>query len=844
MLSQLGERGIAAALLRPRVAVDAGLRDRRGGGARAAGPGRRGADPGRLRRRPALFATELGWPPRSSPPSARSWSGTAGRPPYALYALLAGLSFLAFLRARDEPSPRRVALGPSPLPSRCSRTTSRASSSRRRPRCCWRGRPAQPGAVCCDCAGLVAVAVALVPLVLDQRDHGGAFIADIPLPRRVAQALVEPVVGYQPPAQLIVTLLGGLLAVAGLVVALQSLPAERRQRLVCPWRSARPSCSPRSPSPSPPTTSAPRTCSPPVAAGRRRGGRSRRAAGGQGRRRDPRALRRPGDRDHRDHRRPLEVRARGLAGRDRGGGPARRGAGARAAEQGSRAARGLPRRGTRAARVAAGPRGRVRVPAARAPPDRQGLPPATAGDRGAGGFAAAERREAGSFTRVRFRAPRPVLVQGAELEAVVEDAVDRRYAVVAEGGGSGAGAAAEPFQVGPPRRLGMPQRAAVEGALERLVRRRVAGPATRPRPRRRPPRARAGRPRCRRAGARRGGRAGTRRPALAQPPGDRRPRVRGLAPEVLRRRPAPATPSAAARAEPRRRGLARRRTASRRVERGGREQQHLARARHGRRALLQHPGGEHVDRVAAEPARRGSGATRRGRRGRRAAAPAGRRRAARPSRAARPTTSWSGSAGSARPAARACPRAWRSTATAPSSSSSAWRAAKCSDAVSSQLRHEAVLPRGLDLVVELGAHAEPVQDRVGVLAARRVGDRVGQPGRGRDRDERVEVEGQRRDRRELDGPAALADRRAPARAAGAAHAPSRSPRSAPPRSPPRAAARLGRRAPSRRASRRARRPRRCARGPRPASARRRTRRRKRRRPRGRPGSADGGRPRA
>ena len=63
------------------------------------------------------------------------------------------------------------------------------------------------------------------------------------------------------------------------------------------------------------------------------------------------------------------------------------------------------------------------------------------------------------------------------------------------------------------------------------------------------------------------------------------------------------------------------------------------------------------------------------------------------------------------------------------------------------------------LVVELGPDAEVVQQVVGMLEVGGVADRGGEPGRRAHRCKWVEVDGERAERRQLDGPPAAADPR-------------------------------------------------------------------------------------
>jgi mannosyltransferase len=156
------------------------------------------------------------------------WFSQDGRS-YSLLVLLSGLSFLAFLRARERPSPGWLAAWA--LPSAAALATHYYAafliaaeaalllSVHRRNRAVW-AAVAVPA----------VVLAALVPLALSEhaRGHVATFLRGSSLASRVVQIPAQYVVGFQPPAQVAVS----LLAFLGVVVAVYLLAtrADSRER--------------------------------------------------------------------------------------------------------------------------------------------------------------------------------------------------------------------------------------------------------------------------------------------------------------------------------------------------------------------------------------------------------------------------------------------------------------------------------------------------------------------------------------------------------------------------------------------------------------------------------------
>jgi mannosyltransferase len=146
------------------------------------------------------------------------WFSQDGRS-YSLLVLLSGLSFLAFLRARERPSPGRLAAWA--LPSAGALATHYYAVfpiaaeavfllwGHRRNRAVWAAVTAP-----------AVVLAALVPIAVSQRSGGVAvFLRGSSLASRAVQVPAQYVVGFQPPAQVAVS----LLAFLGIVVAVYLL---------------------------------------------------------------------------------------------------------------------------------------------------------------------------------------------------------------------------------------------------------------------------------------------------------------------------------------------------------------------------------------------------------------------------------------------------------------------------------------------------------------------------------------------------------------------------------------------------------------------------------------------
>jgi hypothetical protein len=136
------------------------------------------------------------------------WHAQDGRV-YALLVLLAALSFLGFLRAAKQPSRGGLTLWAAA--SALALCTHYFAVFLVAPTAVWllvrRRRPATGAAV----GAVGATGLALVPLGLSQRDEG-SFIAKLPFLNRIVQAAAEPLVGYQPPAEITLSIVAGSLA--------------------------------------------------------------------------------------------------------------------------------------------------------------------------------------------------------------------------------------------------------------------------------------------------------------------------------------------------------------------------------------------------------------------------------------------------------------------------------------------------------------------------------------------------------------------------------------------------------------------------------------------------------
>jgi len=148
---------------------------------------------------------------------------------YGLLMLFGGLSLLAFLAASEEPT--RRALGGWALASALAMSSHYYAAFLVAAEAGWllavHRRRAAPAV-----AGLTAVALALLPLALHQRglDHA-SFLRESPLAERLARLPKQLLVGFEGPAETVVAVAAGLLALAGVGLALGGGRRERRVAL-------------------------------------------------------------------------------------------------------------------------------------------------------------------------------------------------------------------------------------------------------------------------------------------------------------------------------------------------------------------------------------------------------------------------------------------------------------------------------------------------------------------------------------------------------------------------------------------------------------------------------------
>ncbi len=135
---------------------------------------------------------------------------------YALFTLLAALSFLGFVSVLREPRPRTIVLWG--LASAVAIGVHYFAAFLIIPEAVilfLRGRERR--ALVLASLGLAVVALALLPLAVEQRDNGGTeWISGNSLASRVADTGFQYLVGPNSPAPLIVPLIAALLAAAGL----------------------------------------------------------------------------------------------------------------------------------------------------------------------------------------------------------------------------------------------------------------------------------------------------------------------------------------------------------------------------------------------------------------------------------------------------------------------------------------------------------------------------------------------------------------------------------------------------------------------------------------------------
>ena len=227
-----GARGDAVPLLRPRVALVARLRARRGRPPVALGARRHGDDPGRVRRgRRARLAPRRASSPRRSSPRSRSWPGTRRRP------------------ARTRSSPSSAPLGARVRAVPCAAAAGGTSPA---------GRSLASLAIATHYFAVFLVAaealwlllrlrragasssrrlvpalalVAHVPLLLEQRGNGEAVAGTLArgAHRRDPKNLV---VGYSFPAEVAGSVVAAALLLVGLALLVRVVRRARRGALV------------------------------------------------------------------------------------------------------------------------------------------------------------------------------------------------------------------------------------------------------------------------------------------------------------------------------------------------------------------------------------------------------------------------------------------------------------------------------------------------------------------------------------------------------------------------------------------------------------------------------------
>jgi 4-amino-4-deoxy-L-arabinose transferase-like glycosyltransferase len=151
---------------------------------------------------------------------------------YALVVLLTGLSLLAFLRALDDGSARRLATWA--LISLAAIATHYFAGFLVGAEALWllyRLRPRRHAVIAVAVVG--AAAAALFPLALHQRSTGAArFISESSLARRLAQVPKQFAVGYQGPLETPITIVALLLIAFGIFLILTRTTARSRARVL------------------------------------------------------------------------------------------------------------------------------------------------------------------------------------------------------------------------------------------------------------------------------------------------------------------------------------------------------------------------------------------------------------------------------------------------------------------------------------------------------------------------------------------------------------------------------------------------------------------------------------
>jgi mannosyltransferase len=156
------------------------------------------------------------------------WFSQDGRA-YALLVLFAGLSFLAFLRALDRPARGRLATwaGASALTVACHYFAVFLVAAEAVWLCVVHGERRR--ALAAAAVVPAGTFLALLPIALNQRGHTSLFIRASSLPSRLVQIPAQYVVGLQPPAQVLVSVLAALaLPLAGFLLVARADARERR----------------------------------------------------------------------------------------------------------------------------------------------------------------------------------------------------------------------------------------------------------------------------------------------------------------------------------------------------------------------------------------------------------------------------------------------------------------------------------------------------------------------------------------------------------------------------------------------------------------------------------------
>src|SRR4051794_2856508 len=147
---------------------------------------------------------------------------------YALLVLLTGLTLWALLRVLDDPSPRRIAVWSAM--SVASIATHYFAGFLVGAEALWllyRSRARAHVAI--GVAAVAAFSAALLPLALHQRSTGAArFISESSIPRRLAQIPKQFTVGFQGPAETILTVLALGLVAYGLFLSVRVARARPR----------------------------------------------------------------------------------------------------------------------------------------------------------------------------------------------------------------------------------------------------------------------------------------------------------------------------------------------------------------------------------------------------------------------------------------------------------------------------------------------------------------------------------------------------------------------------------------------------------------------------------------